>query len=493
MVRFKPGFGVAGALLATTFGMGFAIAAPAGAVGQSHSGPGGPVQDGLTCTVWGGPGNDTLVGTNPGDVVCGLDGNDHLSATVGGVTLIGGAGNDHLTGASSGSGDTLLGDVGNDKLTAGTGNDVLSGGLGKDKLIGGPGADTLIGGDGNDTIIAGSGPSTELGGLGNDRLAAGTGNDTLSGGPGSDKLKGGPGSDILSGDDGNDVLKAGTGPTTLLGGNGDDRLVGSPMGSDVLSGGNGADVISAHHGANDMIAGGSGTDDIVGCGTGTTVSTGDDQGDIEDNNCQGENDQSATIGEFDGTITNVGTSSIDVSVCEVDDVAQAWITANNVSGTLCSDLTVTVSFDANTQIERDGGLPFQVGDSVEVAADTSGTSLNAISIQAGPSDNQDGNDQGQNDQGTTVGDLNGTITNVGTSSIDVSVCEADDVVQAWITTNNITGTLCTDLTVTVNFDTNTEIQRDGGLPFQIGDNVEVEADTSGSTLNAIQIEAAPPS
>jgi hypothetical protein len=269
------------------------------------------------------------------------------------------------------------------------------------------------------------------------------------------------------------------------------------MGHDVMSGGNGTDVIAAHHGPSDVISGGTGTDTIDGCGTGTTVATGDDQGENEDTNCQGENDQSMTIGEFDGTITNVGTNSIDVSVCEVDDAAQAWITANNISGTLCSDLTVTISFDTTTQIERDGGLPFQVGDSVEVAADTSGTTLNAISIQAGPAENQDGNDQGDNqdgnDQGTTIGEFDGTITNVGTSSIDVSVCEVDDVAQAWITANSISGTLCSDLTVTVSYDTTTQIDRDGGLPFQVGDNVEVAADTSGATLNAVEIDASPAS
>jgi hypothetical protein len=277
----------------------------------------------------------------------------------------------------------------------------------------------------------------------------------------------------------------------MLGGSGDDHLLGSPMGHDVMAGGNGTDVISAHAGPDDLIDGGSGADTIQGCGTGSTVSPGDDQGDDEGLSCQGENDQGESLGEFDGTITNVGTSSIDVSVCEVDDVAQAWITANNVSGTLCSDLTVTAAFDANTEIEREGGLPFQVGDSVEVVADTSGTTLNAVTIQAEPADVNDGNDQGQNDQGETIGEFNGTITNVGTSSIDVSVCEVDDVAQAWITANGISGTLCSDLTVTVAFDANTEIERQGGLPFQVGDNVEIDADTSGTTLNAVQIQAGP--
>jgi hypothetical protein len=75
-------------------------------------------------------------------------------------------------------------------------------------------------------------------------------------------------------------------------------------------------------------------------------------------------------------------SSVDVSLCEVDDVAQAWLTANSVAGTPCSTMTVTVAFDGNTGIEREGGLPLQAGDHAEILADTSGPTLSAVSISA---------------------------------------------------------------------------------------------------------------
>jgi hypothetical protein len=130
------------------------------------------------------------------------------------------------------------------------------------------------------------------------------------------------------------------------------------------------------------------------------VSSEDDQGDVvgssdqgdqndqgEDGDCQGDNSQTLTLGEFDGTITNVTASSIDVQLCEVDDVAQAWLTANNIGGNLCSTMTVTINFDNTTQIERDGGLPFQKGDSVEAVADTTTTSLQAVEISAEAADN----------------------------------------------------------------------------------------------------------
>jgi Ca2+-binding RTX toxin-like protein len=73
--------------------------------------------------LYGGAGNDTLLGGNSDD------------------TLYGGSGNDALSGSTSG--DTLYG---------GSGSDTLDGGVGKDVLIGGYGADTIIGGGASDTI-----------------------------------------------------------------------------------------------------------------------------------------------------------------------------------------------------------------------------------------------------------------------------------------------------------------------------------------------------
>ena len=85
--------------------------------------------------VFGGSGNDTLVGSPLADQLFGGDGNDWLR---------GGAGHDKLDG---GTGDNLLfGDAGGDSLVGGDGRDILVGGVGRDVFDGGAGDDILIGG-----------------------------------------------------------------------------------------------------------------------------------------------------------------------------------------------------------------------------------------------------------------------------------------------------------------------------------------------------------
>jgi hypothetical protein len=89
----------------------------------------------------------------------------------GGLTVFGGAGDDTLVGygaagiSPSGFGalisldglDRLFGGAGNDLLRGGGGNDWLDGGTGNDTLVGGEGVDTLIGGPGCDVFVFGRG------------------------------------------------------------------------------------------------------------------------------------------------------------------------------------------------------------------------------------------------------------------------------------------------------------------------------------------------
>jgi serralysin len=82
--------------------------------------------------------------------------------------LYGGEGNDTLLGSSAN--DILTGGGGNDSLTGGDGLDVLNGDAGNDRLFGGAGNDSLNGGDGNDWLV---------GGAGNDRLYGNEGADTF--------------------------------------------------------------------------------------------------------------------------------------------------------------------------------------------------------------------------------------------------------------------------------------------------------------------------
>ncbi|PWW00622.1 Ca2+-binding RTX toxin-like protein, partial [Hoeflea marina] len=85
------------------------------ATGQvSGSGLDGTTVTGIE-TVWGGIGNDTLIGSGSADTLYGFDGND---------TISGGAGN-----------DVLMGENGNDRLTGGAGNDDIQGGAGTDTVV----------------------------------------------------------------------------------------------------------------------------------------------------------------------------------------------------------------------------------------------------------------------------------------------------------------------------------------------------------------------
>jgi Ca2+-binding RTX toxin-like protein len=64
------------------------------------------------------------------------------------------------TSSVDGTGQTIIGGVGDDHLVGGAGNDQLRGGSGADRLAGGGGADTMAGGAGNDVMSGGSGADT---------------------------------------------------------------------------------------------------------------------------------------------------------------------------------------------------------------------------------------------------------------------------------------------------------------------------------------------
>jgi Ca2+-binding RTX toxin-like protein len=100
-----------------------------------------------SCRVVGTAGPDVLHGSFS-QVVLGLGGNDTLYADdtyyfFDGDSLYGGPGNDHL-----------IGGFGRDILNGGPGNDVISGGGSVDTITGGPGRDIINGGGGGDVIYA---------------------------------------------------------------------------------------------------------------------------------------------------------------------------------------------------------------------------------------------------------------------------------------------------------------------------------------------------
>ena len=99
------------------------------------------------------------------------------------VTVYGGDGNDSVTVGDCGSGASVLGvpvSVSSVEFWGGPGDDSASGSSGPDRLDGGNGRDVL------------------QGRRGRDRLRGGRGRDVLMGGPGQDSCHGGPGQDTMS-------------------------------------------------------------------------------------------------------------------------------------------------------------------------------------------------------------------------------------------------------------------------------------------------------
>ncbi len=111
------------------------------------------------------------------------------------LEIYGGSGNDNVVGFFQG-----------DTIDGGTGNDTVDLGDGNDRGMGGPGNDTVNGGRGNDIIRGDQGNDTLSGSFGNDVAEGGSGNDTISGDAGDDQLRGGAGSDAITAGEGNDVI-----------------------------------------------------------------------------------------------------------------------------------------------------------------------------------------------------------------------------------------------------------------------------------------------
>jgi hypothetical protein len=135
--------------------------------------------------------------------------------------------------AGAGLSVTIDGGDGDDTIIGSAGADALGGGGGRDLLLPAGGRDTVRGGTGFDTasFCGTAAPvSLSLNGAADDGVA-GEGADIaadvedLVGGSGDDSLTGDSGSNRLAGGPGADVLDGGSGPDELLGGDGDDRVL----------------------------------------------------------------------------------------------------------------------------------------------------------------------------------------------------------------------------------------------------------------------------
>ncbi|WP_429814336.1 calcium-binding protein [Ensifer sp. B1-9] len=281
---------------------------------------------GTGSTVFGGPGDDTLVVDLSGSaapVVFNLENGHgiigdgtpaerHLFVQhqdVEQVELMTGRGSDHVMGSALG--DFIKTAGGNDVVNAGAGDDMITDGSGANRLFGGDGSDGIIstlysaeidGGAGEDwlaiserertsdltvdfaagkvstgTVLRGFEQVSLVLGSGNDRVIAGdlgslgvdagAGNDHLEGGAGRDRFDGEGGNDTIDAGAGDDMIETGAGDDVAFGGDGRDRLA-NDGGSDVLDGGAGDDWLqdtvpdSGSLGVASILRGGAGNDTI---------------------------------------------------------------------------------------------------------------------------------------------------------------------------------------------------------------------------------------
>jgi hypothetical protein len=280
----------------------------------------------------GGSGDDTLLGSEDGDLIEGRGGNDELNGGPGSDTytfsgrslgsdtvveaanldtdeldltdfgkvftrtgylpLPGGVsidlaktttqavngGNLSLTFSDGAGIEDVRGTVRADALYGNSRANHLYGYAGDDDLRGYGGNDFLYGGDDADSVDGGSGNDCAYGEADNDDVRGGIGDDVASGGGGIDKVRGDDGNDNVYGGGGDDVLRGDTGSDHLYGDTGNDTLYGSLDGKSWLNGGDGNDtLVSVGNATNDALTGGTGSDSFW-CDSPATETIGDLEG-----------------------------------------------------------------------------------------------------------------------------------------------------------------------------------------------------------------------
>lgn len=234
--------------------------------------------------LYGGNGNDRLVGTDKANTLVGNDGND---------TLIGNEGDDWLSGGADD--DTMDGNAGADRFTGSVGIDTVSYATHSIRVVADP--DGVSGDDGTpgtdftppegDTIdadvenLTGTPfPDTLTGNSLDNFIAGGNGVDTIDGGLGNDELDGGAAGDTLIGNLGNDtvsyrfrvnVVKAALDPNVTSGENGEGDTISFSV--ENLIGGAGNDILTGNGAANKLFGLG-GDDSLDGVGAGNTLDGG---------------------------------------------------------------------------------------------------------------------------------------------------------------------------------------------------------------------------
>lgn len=215
-----------------------------------------------SCSVSGGPGDDRLVDVRSGS---GDGGDDRIIGRAGkhgvlGADLYGGAGDDVILG-SEGK-DDVLGGHGADRIRTGAGDDEIEAGAGNNTVRAGAGDDLVWDGPDRDAIRAGPGADTVKANQGaRETIDLGRGNDTIDyleasrGGVRIDVAAG-----VATGAAGHDEL---IGAVNAVGSHADDVILGSAAaqhldamgGDDTIRGRGGDDDIEDDYGADAIYAG----------------------------------------------------------------------------------------------------------------------------------------------------------------------------------------------------------------------------------------------
>ncbi len=213
--------------------------------------------------IFGGAGNDKLVGGDAGNTIRAFDGNDTITGGDGEDHVYTGNGNSKIT--TDGGEDYVEVGNGNNKINVGDGNNDVFAGDGNNKIVSGVDDDRIYVGDGNNNIDSGDGYSWIYAGDGNNKIVTGDGtDDNVIVGSGNNTIDLGDGYNdfwthtVRTEDLGTSVVDSLTGNTLVTWG--EDEIYGG--GNNKITGGNDTDYLWIG-GGNNVVKAGDGYNYIV--------------------------------------------------------------------------------------------------------------------------------------------------------------------------------------------------------------------------------------
>jgi Ca2+-binding RTX toxin-like protein len=417
-------------------------------------------------TMIGGAGNDTYVVDNMGDIVTENlnEGTDTVQSSIT-YTLGSNLENLTLTGTSviNGTGNelnnVLTGNSAANVLTGNAGNDTLNGGVGADSLVGGLGNDTYVVDDAGDVVTEALNEGTDtvqsyitytlgtnvenltlmgtsaINGTGNSLNNTLTGNsaaNTLVGGLGNDTYVVGTGDTVVENlNEGTDTVQSSitytlspnlenltlTGSSAIDGtGNELNNSITGNSASNILTGGLGNDTLNGSTGADTLI-GGLGNDTYVVDNAGDVVTEA-----LNEGTDTVQTSITYTLSSNVENLTLTGSSAINGTGNELDNVLTGNSGANTLTGGIGND-TLSGGTGADTLI---GGL----GNDTYVVDNTGDIVTEALN---------EGTDTVQSSITYTLGANVENLTLTGTSAINGTGNELDNVLTGNSASNVLTG------------------------------------------------------